>query len=145
MALLTATTHGINLESFFLSAEYCLPLSSFRTADRSCSFISVPPSILLLLSSKVSPFRIQVGTFLSADPTQNTPRFLCVVIGTSSLHRPTWLGGSRATCSHFFTVFLLTHHSLSFEKAKQGGQVGRGNPRQVWLMSREASLTWLHY
>ena len=131
MALLTASTQGINLESF-LSAEHCLPLSSFRTADRSCSFISVPPSILLLLSSKVSPFRIQVGTFLSADPTQNTPRFLRSLPLCRHWHllppssHVVGSTGSWATCSHFFTVFLLTHHSLSFEKAKQGGQVVEG-------------------
>ena len=130
MALLTASTQGINLETLFCQQSTVCPCQAFeRLIVPARSSVFLPRfffSFLQKCHRSASKLARSSPLIRHKTPLASSARFLCVVIGTSSLHRPTWLGGSRATCSHFFTVFLLTHHSLSFEKAKQGGQVVEG-------------------
>ena len=127
---LTASTQGINLESLFFVSRALFALVKLSNGwsvllVHQCSSLDSSSPFFKSVTVPHPSWHVPLRWSDTKHPSP-LARFLCVVIGTSSLHRPTWLGGSRATCSHFFTVFLLTHHSLSFEKAKQGGQVVEG-------------------
>ena len=88
----------------YVASRSCRAFELLSSHARSSVF---PATILLLLllSSKMSAFRFQVGTFLSADPTQNTPRPLCRVV--PSLAPPSHVGGCHARC-FFRSCWLIT-------------------------------------
>ena len=127
MALLTASTQGINLETLFCQQSTVCPCQAVeRLSGPARSSVFLPRFFFSFLQKcHRSASKLARSSPLIRHKTP-LASFVSSLAPTSSLHRPTWLGGSRATCSHFFTVFLLTHHSLSFEKAKQGGQVVEG-------------------
>ena len=109
----------------------CRAFESLSSHARSSAFAA---TILLplLLSSKMSPFRFQVGTFLSADPTQNTPPSslrspslgLCVALFRHwhLVRRATWVPCTPLTFSGPVDSSLSVPPDprTPFEKAKQG-------------------------